>query len=101
MKGVILNINPEARIVDICNSVQSYDVLDGAITIAQAYRYFPSDTVHLVIVDPGVGSARRPLIATTERHMFIAPDNGVLSFVYERVERLSVRHVSSEHFFLL
>ena len=55
MKGVVLTINPAAQIVDICNSVHSYDVLDGALTIAQAYRYFPTDSVHMVIVDPGVG----------------------------------------------
>ena len=100
MKAVIFSINPEAHIVDICNAVQSYDVLDGAITIAQAYRYFPSDTLHLVIVDPGVGSSRRPILVTTERHVFLAPDNGVLSFVYEREERVSVRHITSEHYFL-
>ena len=100
MKGVILSVNPDAKIVDICNSVQSYDVLDGAITIANAYRYYPSDTIHVVVVDPGVGTARRPIVATTERHMFLAPDNGVLSLVYEKEERLSVRHVTSEHFFL-
>ncbi|MGI9104145.1 MAG: SAM hydrolase/SAM-dependent halogenase family protein [Terriglobales bacterium] len=100
MKGVILNINPAAQIVDICNAVQSYDVLDGALTIAQAYRYFPSDTVHLVIVDPGVGTTRRPLLVTTEKHVFIAPDNGVLSFVYEKEERISVRHITAEHYYL-
>ncbi|MDP9264100.1 MAG: SAM-dependent chlorinase/fluorinase, partial [Acidobacteriota bacterium] len=76
MKGVILTINPAAQLVDICNSVHSYDVLDGALTIAQAYRYFPTDSVHMVIVDPGVGSSRRPLLVTTERHAFLAPDNG-------------------------
>ncbi len=100
MKGVILNINPAAQIVDICNAVQSYDVLDGALTIAQAYRYFPSDTVHLVIVDPGVGTTRRPLLVTTEKHVFIAPDNGVLSFVYEKEERISVRAITAEHYYL-
>jgi len=100
MKGALLSINPDARILDISNAVQSYDVLDGAITIAQSYRYFPSDTIHIVVVDPGVGSSRRPLLVTTEKHIFIAPDNGVLSFVYEREERLSVRHITSEHFFL-
>jgi S-adenosylmethionine hydrolase len=100
MKGVILNINPEARLVDISNSVQSYDVLDGALTIAQAYRHFPSNTVHLVIVDPGVGTTRRPLLVTAEKHIFIAPDNGVLSFVYEQEERLSVRHITAEHYYL-
>ncbi len=100
MKGVILSINPQAQIVDICNAVQSFDVLDGALTIVQAYKYFPADTVHLVVVDPGVGTARRPLLAVTEKHIFLAPDNGVLSFVFEREERLSVRHITSEHYFL-
>ena len=100
MRGVILNINPQVLIHDICNSVQSYDVLDGALTIAHSYRYFPTDTIHMVIVDPGVGTARRPILVTTEKHKFIAPDNGVLSLVYEREERISVRHITSEHYFL-
>lgn len=100
MKGVIYSINPDARVVDISNSVQSFDVLDGALTIEQAYNYFPSGTVHTVIVDPGVGSARRPLIAVTGRHVFVAPDNGVLSFVFAREERVSVRHITAEHYFL-
>src|SRR5207237_5512218 len=100
MKGVIYNIHPAAHIVDICNSVHSYDLLDGALTISQAYRYFPADTLHVVIVDPGVGTNRRPILVTTERHMFLAPDNGVLSMVYERETRLSVRHITAEHYFL-
>jgi hypothetical protein len=100
MKGVMLNINPQAQIVDICNSVQSFDVLDGAITIAQSASYFPADTLHVVIVDPGVGTARRPILAVNERQIFMAPDNGVLSLVYERSERLSVRHITAEHYFL-
>ena len=100
MKGVILSINPAALMVDICNAVQSFDVLDGALTIVQSYNYFPSETVHLVVVDPGVGTTRRPLLVTTDRHMFVAPDNGVLSFVYDREERISVRHITAEHYFL-
>jgi S-adenosylmethionine hydrolase len=100
MKGVILNINPSAQIFDICNSVQSFDILDGALTIAQSYSYFPADTVHVVVVDPGVGSQRRPLLVTTEKHIFLAPDNGVMSLVFERSERLSVRHITAEHYFL-
>jgi hypothetical protein len=98
MKGVILNIEPDAQIVDICHAVQAFDVLDGALTISQAYSYFPSGTVHMVIVDPGVGTARRPLVVTSERHHFVAPDNGVLSLIYQREERLSVRHVTAEHY---
>jgi len=100
MKGVILEIAPEAQIVDISHAVQAFDILDGALTISQAYSYFPSGTVHMVVVDPGVGTARRPLILTGDRHLFVAPDNGVLSLIYDRQERLSVRHVTAEHYFL-
>jgi len=100
LKGVILNIAPETEIVDICHSVQAFDVLDGALTIAQSYSYFPSGTVHLVVVDPGVGTARRPILVTSERHHFVAPDNGVLSLVYGREERLHIRHVTAEHYYL-
>jgi len=100
IKGVILNIAPEAEVVDICHSVQAFDVLDGALAIAQAYPYFPVGTIHVVVVDPGVGTARRPIILSTEREYFVAPDNGVLSMIYEREERIRVRHVTGEHYFL-
>ena len=98
IKGVILNIIPDVEIVDICHSVQAFDVLDGALTIAQSYSYFPSGTVHLVVVDPGVGTARRPILVTSDRHHFVAPDNGVLSLVYAKEERLHIRHVTAEHY---
>jgi len=100
IKGVILSIVPEVEIVDICHSVQAFDVLDGALTIAQAYSYFPSGTVHLVVVDPGVGTARRPILVTSDRHHFVAPDNGVLSMIYAREERLHIRHITAEHYSL-
>jgi S-adenosylmethionine hydrolase len=100
MKGVILNLAPDAQIIDINHSVQAFDVLDGALTISQAYSYYPSGTVHMVIVDPGVGTARRPILLTGDRHQFLAPDNGVLSLIYDREERLSVRHITAEHYFL-
>ena len=88
MRGVILDIVPDAQIVDICHSVQPFDILDAALTLAQAYAYYPARTVHMVVVDPGVGSARRPIVASTERYSFVAPDNGVLSLVYAREKRL-------------
>ena len=100
LKGVILEIVPEAQIVDISHAVQPFDVLDGALTISQAYSYFPSSTVHLVVVDPGVGTARRPIIAVSDKYYFVAPDNGVLSLVYAQEERMHVRHISSDHYFL-
>ena len=100
MKGVILDIVPDAAIVDICHSVQAFDVLDGALTISQAYSYFPTRTVHIVVVDPGVGTARRPILASSDKYHFIAPDNGVLSLVYAKESRMHVRHITSDHYFL-
>jgi S-adenosylmethionine hydrolase len=99
MKGVILNINPAARIVDINHSVTPFDILDGALSIANSYRYFPSRTIHVIIVDPGVGTERRPILVSGEKHFFVAPDNGVLSMIYER-ESCTVRHITAEHYFL-
>jgi len=100
VKGAILSIAPDAEIVDICHSVQAFDILDGALALAQAYSYFPTRTVHVVVVDPGVGSARRPILASSDRYNFVAPDNGVLSLMYAREERLNVRHITSDHYFL-
>lgn len=99
MKGVIYSILPSAVIVDITNGVQSFDILDGAIAISQAYSYFPKDTIHVVVVDPGVGGERRPILAIAGAHYFVAPDNGVLSLVFQREERVTVRHITSEHYF--
>jgi S-adenosyl-L-methionine hydrolase (adenosine-forming) len=100
LKGVILRIAPNTSIVDINHHVVPFDVLDGALTIAAAYRYFPARTVHLVVVDPGVGTARRPILVTADQFYFVAPDNGVLSLIYEREPAVSVRHITSEHYFL-
>jgi S-adenosylmethionine hydrolase len=99
MKGVILNINPAARIVDLNHSVVPCDILDGALSIANAYRYFPSRTIHVVIVDPGVGTERRPILVSGEKQFFVAPDNGVLSMIFER-ESCTVRHITAAHYFL-
>jgi S-adenosylmethionine hydrolase len=99
MKGVILDIVPEAAIVDISHAVQAFDVLDGALAISQANSYFPNGTVHLVVVDPGVGTERRPILASSDGYHFVAPDNGVLSMVYAREERIHVRHITSDHYF--
>ncbi len=99
VKGAILSVNPDADIVDISHDVRSHDILDGAFTIAQAYNYFPNRTLHVVIVDPGVGSQRRPVIVDTDKCMFLCPDNGVLSLVMAKEEH-RVWHVTAEHYFL-
>lgn len=100
LKGVILKINPDVNIVDITHHVTPYDLLDGALAIGSAYSYFPARTIHVVVVDPGVGTERRPLLVTGESQYFVAPDNGVLSLVYEREESILVRHANVEHYFL-
>jgi len=100
LKGVILKINPDVNIVDITHNVTPYDLLDGALAIGSSYSYFPPRTIHVVVVDPGVGTDRRPLLVTAETQYFVAPDNGVLSLVYEREESILVRHANVEHYYL-
>jgi hypothetical protein len=100
VKGVILKINPEATIIDITHNVAPFDLLDGALAIGSAYSYFPPRTIHVVVVDPGVGTERRPLLVSGENQYFVAPDNGVLSLVYEREENIIVRHANAEHYYL-
>jgi len=96
MKGVILGIAPKAQVVDISHEIPSYDISEAAFVLETAYRYFPEHTVHVIVVDPGVGSARRPIAARVQGHSFVAPDNGVLSFVLDAV----AYHITNENLFL-
>jgi S-adenosylmethionine hydrolase len=97
MKGVIAGIAPAARVIDICHDIAPYNITEAAFTIAAAWRYFPKRTIHVVVVDPGVGSARRPILAEAGGHIFIAPDNGVLSMVFDRTPH-QVRVISNPKF---
>jgi S-adenosylmethionine hydrolase len=83
VKGAILSINPEANIIDISHSIKPQDVLQGAFILSVAYRYFPKQTVHVAIVDPGVGGERRGIILKTPLAIFVAPDNGILSYIID------------------
>jgi S-adenosyl-L-methionine hydrolase (adenosine-forming) len=83
MKGVALGICPDLTFVDISHHVPAHDVVAGALELAAAYKYFPAGTIFLVVVDPGVGSARRGIAAEAGEYRFVAPDNGVLSAVFE------------------
>jgi len=94
MKGVIAGIAPRARVVDITHQISPYEILEGAFVISEAWRYFPKGTIHVVVVDPGVGSARRPILVETAGHFFVAPDNGVLSMVYDAAKH-KVRVISN------
>lgn len=101
LKGVILKINPSVTIVDITHNIAPFDLLDGALAIGSVYSYFPPKTIHLVVVDPGVGTERRPLLVSGQNQYFVAPDNGVLSVIYEREQQnLIVRHANAEHYYL-
>lgn len=94
MKGVILSINPETTIVDITHETAPQDIREASFTLRACYRNFPAGTIFVTVVDPGVGSSRRPIIAKAEGYYFIAPDNGILSFVPDDAE---VREITNEN----
>jgi S-adenosyl-L-methionine hydrolase (adenosine-forming) len=98
MKGVILSINPLATIVDLSHHIPSHAVQDGAYVLKSCYRYFPDGTVHLAVVDPGVGGTRRPLIAKSSRYYFVAPDNGLLTHIFAQEAEVEVREIENEQF---
>lgn len=97
MKGVIAAVAPRVTVFDISHEISSFDVAEGSFVIAQAYRYYPKGTVHVVVVDPGVGSSRRPLVVEVSGHYFVAPDNGVLSQVLEAAVRFEARCLDERH----
>lgn len=81
MKGVILGINPDVTLVDICHTIEPQNIAQAAFVLGAACHYFPQHTIHLVVVDPGVGTERKAIILRTPAYLFVAPDNGVLSYV--------------------
>ncbi len=83
MKGVILDINPKCNIVDITHEIPQYDIFKASIVIRNFYKFFPKDSIHLVVVDPGVGSERKPIAVRSNHGIFVGPDNGVFSYVIE------------------
>lgn len=83
MKGVILNINPNAKIVDITHSITPQNIREAAFTINAAYRFFPKGTIHVIVVDPGVGSDRQAIVFHTDTSYFVCPNNGVLSYLLQ------------------
>jgi S-adenosylmethionine hydrolase len=100
MKGVISRICPDANVVDITHEIPPFSVCAGAYAIAQAAPYFPAGTIHVVVVDPGVGTSRRGIAFRNQAGTFIAPDNGVLSSFWREHERLNVRELTNENLWL-
>lgn len=79
MKGVVLSVCPNARVVDITHNIPKFNIRYGAFVLMQSFQYFPEGTIHMAVVDPGVGTCRRPLVIETSRYFFVGPDNGVLT----------------------
>lgn len=100
MKGVILNINPQVQIVDITHAIPPQDIHGAAFLIDSAYRYFPNGTIHLVVVDPGVGSERRAIVCQTETTYFVCPDNGILTHILRAEQHLHTVAIENSDYFL-
>ena len=99
MKGAILKRNISARIIDLTHAITPHDILTGAITIRTSYRYFPDETIHLIVVDPEVGTQRGILAAEADNHLFIAPDNGLLSLLVMDKKMNKVHRVENSSLF--
>lgn len=95
MKGVILGIVPGAALVDITHEIPPQDVRAAAFTLLTVAPFFPAQTIHLAVVDPGVGSARRPIAASAGEQRFVGPDNGLFSYVFERAGDARVVHLTA------
>ena len=99
MKGVILQIAPQAEIIDITHDLAAYEIGEAAFVVEQTYRYFPMKTIHVAVIDPGVGSTRRPILVEAAGQYFIAPDNGVLTPVLKK-EKHKARELTVAKYFL-
>lgn len=99
VKGAILSVNPEAVIVDLTHEIPPQDIAAGAFTLLAAYKTFPAGTIYVAVVDPGVGSTRRPIIVSANEQFFVGPDNGLFTYIYDREPGYQVFHVTAEKYF--
>ncbi|UCH80460.1 MAG: SAM-dependent chlorinase/fluorinase [Nitrospiraceae bacterium] len=101
MKGVILSINPNAMITDISHNIERHNIFEAAQTLSMSYPYFPQTSIHVAVVDPGVGGKRRPILVITDDHYFIGPDNGIFTPVIKNTKNryLKVIHITASHYF--
>ncbi len=99
VKGAILSLHPQANLVDLTHEIPAQDIRAAAFTLGACYQTFPAGTIHLAVVDPGVGSVRRAIIVAAGNQFFVGPDNGLFSFVYARETSVRVFHASREGYF--
>lgn len=100
MKGVIAGINPFVNIIDICHNIPPQDIFNGAYLLSTSYKYFPRGTVHVAVVDPGVGSERDIVCVETDDYLFLVPNNGLLSFIAQKESLKNIVRVTNEKYFL-
>ena len=99
MKGVLYSINPQITTVDINHNIERHNIQQCAISIKNSYSYFPKGTIHLAVVDPGVGSYRNPIIVESNGHYFVGPDNGIFSYIYEN-DDFNIYMITANKYFL-
>jgi S-adenosylmethionine hydrolase len=99
LKGAILSVYSGAQIIDVAHTIAKQDVLEAAYLINGYYKSFPKGTIHLAVVDPGVGGPRRPILVESRNHFFLGPDNGIFSYVFEREQVAQVVHLTATQYF--
>jgi hypothetical protein len=100
MKGVILSINPRCLLIDITHQINPHDIMGGAFILASAYSFFPKGTIHLSVVDPGVGGQRKSILVVTQHYLFVGPDNGLFTLVAQREKIKQVVALNKKNYFL-
>lgn len=100
MKGVILGVNSQVQIVDLSHQIRPFDIAGGAILLGSTYHFFPRGTIHVAVVDPGVGSDRRGILVATENYFFVGPDNGIFSYVFDDPSYMWTRDLDEVEYFL-
>lgn len=98
MKGVILGINPKAKIVDLTHDIMPFDIESAAYMLHQASRHFPKGTVHVAVVDPGVGGKRKPIVVQTRNALFVGPDNGIFSYIYDAEPKAKIYQIMAKKY---
>jgi S-adenosylmethionine hydrolase len=101
VKGVLLKINPYLTVVEVTQEITCFDVLEGALVLSSFYRFFPRGTIHLAVVDPGVGGKRKGILIRTDDYFFVGPDNGIFSFVYEQEKVREMVNLTSSKYFMI
>ncbi len=100
VKGVIKSVNPDVDIIDISHGIRPFDIFEGAIILKAVYSYFPEGTIFMCVVDPGVGTERKPIVVKTEKYIFVAPDNGLLTLALKNQKIEKIIHITNQKYML-